>query len=176
MKAEMTKIGTSGDPLVKGTLRGPQADRVQYERVLSFLDLARDEKLDVVLGGDRENKTGYYIQPTIIYQAPDDSRLVKEEIFGPVVCISTFNDEADVLRRANDTEYGLYASVYTKDIKRALRVSKKLQAGSVGINVTSPAISLDLPFGGWKESGEGRELGRHSLDSWTELKTILIGT
>ncbi|OQV09350.1 hypothetical protein CLAIMM_13480 [Cladophialophora immunda] len=174
IKAEINKIGTSGDPLATGTLRGPQADRVQYERILSFLDLAREEKLEVALGGDRENKTGYYIQPTVIYNAPDQSRLVKEEIFGPVLCLFTFTDEAEVLRRANDTEYGLYASVYTRDIKRALRVSKKLQAGTVGVNVTSPTTSLDLPFGGWKESGEGRELGKHALDSWTEVKTVLI--
>ncbi|EXJ61034.1 hypothetical protein A1O7_05187 [Cladophialophora yegresii CBS 114405] len=175
VKKEITKIGVSGDPLAKGTLRGPQADHLQYERILSFLDVARQEKLNVVLGGDKENKAGYYIQPTVIFEAPDNSRLIKEEIFGPVLCVSTFTDEADVLRRANDTEYGLYASVYTRDIVRALRVAKKLQAGSVGINVTSPTTSLDLPFGGWKESGEGRELGKHALDSWTELKTILIG-
>lgn len=148
---------------------------MQYERVLSFQDIAREEKLEVALGGDREDKTGYYIQPTVVINAPDDSRLIKEEIFGPVLCISTFTDETDVLRRANDTEYGLYASVYTKDIKRALRVAKKLQAGSVGVNVTSPTTSIDLPFGGWKESGEGRELGKHALESWTEVKTVLIG-
>lgn len=171
----MNEGGISGDPLAKGTLRGPQADQMQYDRVLSFLDIAKEEKLNIALGGGREDKTGYYIQPTIVFKAPDDSKLIRDEIFGPVVCISTFSDEADVIRRANNTDYGLYASVYTNDLKRALRVSKRLQAGTVGVNVTSPTVALDLPFGGWKQSGEGRELGKHSLDSWTEQKTVLIG-
>lgn len=129
----------------------------------------------MVLGGGEEDKLGYYVQPTVIFKAPESSRLVKEEIFGPVVCVNTFTDEADVIKKANDTEYGLYSSVYTKDTKRALRLAKKLQAGTVGVNVTSPTFALDLPFGGWKESGEGRELGQHSLDSWTQLKTVLMG-
>lgn len=176
MKTEIAKSGTSGDPLASGTMRGPQADKIQYDRVLSFLNVAQTEKLDVVLGGDRENKPGFYIQPTVIFNPPDDSKLVREEVFGPVLCISTFTDEADVIQRANDTEYGLYASVYTRDIQRALRLAKKLEAGTVGVNVTSPTTLLDLPFGGWKQSGEGRELGKDALNSWTELKTVLIGT
>ncbi|KAK5046772.1 hypothetical protein LTR84_007125 [Exophiala bonariae] len=173
--AEVTKAGVSGDPLAEGTCRGPQADHVQYDRILNFLDLAKEEKLHVTLGGARENKIGYYIQPTIIYEPPETSKLVQDEIFGPVLCVSTFANERDVIQRANNTEYGLYASVYTNDLKRALKISKKLQAGTVGVNVTSPTVSLDLPFGGWKQSGEGRELGKHALESWTELKTVLIG-
>lgn len=167
-------MGVSGDPLEEGTLRGPQADQLQYDRVVSFLDLARREKVNAVLGGNPESKPGYYIEPTILYKVPEDSKLIKDEIFGPVVCVNTFANEADVIKMANDTEYGLYGSVYTKDIKRALRLAKKLQAGTVGVNVTSPTVALDLPFGGLKQSGEGRELGKHALDAWTEIKTILV--
>lgn len=175
MKDQMMKLGVSGDPTVSGTLRGPQADDLQYNRVLGYLEQAQKDGLQVVLGGQKEDKPGYYIQPTIIRNVPEDNRVVREEIFGPVVVINAFSDEADAISKANSTDYGLYGSLYTKDITRAIRVSKKLQAGTVGINVTSPTISLHLPFGGWKESGEGRELGKHTLDSWTELKTVLIG-
>ncbi|KEF52114.1 uncharacterized protein A1O9_11740 [Exophiala aquamarina CBS 119918] len=174
MKLEMSRIGASANPLTSGTLRGPQADRAQYDRVMSFLDLARAQDVKTLLGGDRENKDGYYIQPTMLFQVPEDSKLVKEEIFGPVVCVNTFTNEADAIGRANDTEYGLYGSFFTKDMSRALRLSKKIEAGTVGVNIASPNVMLDMPFGGWKQSGEGRELGKHSLDSWTELKTVLM--
>lgn len=175
MKAFMSKVGTSGDPLTSQAIRGPQVDKPQFDRVMSFLDYAKENKLDIPLGGGRENgETGYYVAPTIIRNAPEDSRVMKEEIFGPVVCINTFTDEEEVLKRANDTEYGLYASVFTKDISRALRIAKKLEAGSIGVNCTSPTMAWDMPFGGWKGSGDGRELSRYATDHWTELKSVFV--
>lgn len=174
MKTAMTQMGQTGDPLAAGTQRGPQADKIQFDRVMSFLQQAKDEKLSVALGGDRVGTEGYYIEPTILANVPEDSRVMKEEIFGPVVCINTFSDEDEVLQRANDTEYGLYASVFTRDISRALRVAKALEAGSVGVNCTSPTMAIDLPFGGWKQSGDGRELSKYATDYWTELKSVFI--
>ncbi|EXJ93884.1 hypothetical protein A1O1_02277 [Capronia coronata CBS 617.96] len=174
MKSAMLQMGVSGDPLVAGTRRGPQADKIQFDRVMSYLNYARENGLDIPIGGSREGETGYYVQPTIIANAPEDSNVMREEIFGPVVCVNTFTDEHEVLNRANDTEYGLYASLFTKDISRALRVAKALEAGAVGVNCTSPTMAIDLPFGGWKQSGDGRELSKYATDYWTELKSVLI--
>jgi aldehyde dehydrogenase (NAD+) len=174
MKTAMTQMGVSADPLAEGTHRGPQADKQQFDRVMSYLNTAKESGFEIPLGGSNEQKTGYFIEPTIIANAKEDSPVMKDEIFGPVVVINTFTDEEEVMKRANDTEYGLYASVYTKDISRALRVAKKFEAGSVGINCTSPTMALDMPFGGWKGSGDGRELSRFAFDPWTELKSVFI--
>lgn len=144
MKSAMQQMGQAGDPLHSKAMRGPQVDSIQFDRVMSFLNYAKENNLDVPIGGVRDGETGYYVAPTMIVNAPEDSRVMKEEIFGPVVCVNTFTDEDEVLRRANDTEYGLYASVYTKDIQRALRVAKKFEAGSVGINCTSPTMAFDM--------------------------------
>ena len=141
---------------------------------MSFLNYAKEQGFDMPLGGGRDGDKGYFIQPTIINNPPEDSRVMREEIFGPVVCINTFKDEDEVVERANDTEYGLYASVFTKDISRAMRIAKKYEAGTVGINCSSPSMALDMPFGGWKGSGDGSELSKYATDHWTELKTVLI--
>jgi aldehyde dehydrogenase (NAD+) len=174
MKAAMVQMGQSGDPTVAGTQRGPQADKIQFDRVMSYLTYAKEQGLDMPIGGNRERSQGYFVEPTIIANPPEDSKVMKEEIFGPVVCVNTFTDETEVLKRANDTEYGLYASVFTKDISRAMRVAKAMEAGSVGVNCTSPTMAIDLPFGGWKQSGDGRELSKYSTDYWTELKSVFI--
>lgn len=97
---------------------------------------------------------------------------MKEEIFGPIQCLTTFEDEDEVLRRANDSEYGLYASIYTENIFRALKFAKAFEAGNVGVSVTTPWMTDDMPFGGWKQSGYGKELGKYSVTEWTELKTV----
>ncbi|KAL4881270.1 Aldehyde/histidinol dehydrogenase [Aspergillus karnatakaensis] len=162
---------TLGNPLEPGTSHGPQVDGMQYERVKSYLAIGeKDGKLS--MGGDGDD--GYFIKPTVFQDVPEDSRLVKEEVFGPVVVINTFKREEEAIEKANASELGLYASVFTKDLDRAVRTSKLLEAGTVGVNCTSPSTAKDMPFGGYKMSGIGREGFMHSLDSFLETKTILI--
>ncbi|KAK4699956.1 hypothetical protein P7C70_g6295, partial [Phenoliferia sp. Uapishka_3] len=162
-----------GDPLDPTTTLGPQADEIQGKSVLSFIDIGKaDGKLE--MGGVRVGSKGYFVEPTIFSGVPEDSRISKEEIFGPVVIIHTFTDEDEVIRRANDTEYGLYAAVFTKNIDRAIRVAKKLEAGMVGVNATSPLMAPDQPFGGMKQSGQSREGGINSVMRWTEEKSVFI--
>lgn len=174
MKTAMTQFFPAADPLLPGSGRGPQADKAQFDQVLSFLNYAKENNFSIPLGGGRLGTTGYFIEPTIIFNAPEDSRVMKEEIFGPVLCVSTFSHEADVIRLANDSEFGLYSSVFTKDLSRALRVAKALEAGNVGINCSSPNLVVDMPFGGWKQSGDGRELSKYCTDFWTEVKSVYI--
>ena len=174
MKETMKQMGVTGDSTVAGNHRGPIVDKIQFDKIMGYLSYAKEQGFEMPIGGSQVGDKGYFIEPTIIANAPEDSKVMKEEIFGPVVCINTFTDEEEVLKRANDTEYGLYASVFTKDISRALRVAKRLEAGSVGVNCSSPTMAIDMPFGGFKQSGDGRELSRYSTDYWTELKSVFI--
>lgn len=164
-----------GDPTQGGINHGPQADKIQYDNVMRYIEIGKkDGKL--ALGGNvPEGTNGYFVAPTIFTDTPEDSQIMKEEVFGPVVNINIFDKEEEVLAKANNTEFGLYASVYTKNIDRALRVAKALESGTVGINVTSPVTARDMPFGGFKSSGTGREGGpTYSLENCLETKTILI--
>ncbi|KAF2172642.1 hypothetical protein M409DRAFT_62398 [Zasmidium cellare ATCC 36951] len=176
LKKGVAAAGEPGDPLVPGTRRGPQADQTQLRRVVGLIEDGRRNNYDIALGGKgRIGDKGCYVEPTIFVNVPEDAKVMREEVFGPVVCVTTFTDEADVIRRANDTEFGLYASVFTKDLSRAVRVAKAFEAGLVGVNCTSPAgLSEDLAFGGWKQSGSGRENGRRAVEAWTEEKSIMI--
>ena len=168
---EAVKIG---DPTNKTTDHGPVADEMQYKVVRSYIDSGKQSG-NLLLGGDSpDGAQGYVIQPTIFTNTPEDSKIVKEEIFGPVVIINVFSTEEEILKKANDTEYGLYAAVYTKDIDRAMRFAKGLEAGTVGINCTSPTVAHDMPFGGWKTSGIGREGYISSIDNYLETKTVLM--
>lgn len=165
------EAATLGNPLEPNTSHGPQVDQLQYERVKSYLAIGeQDGKLS--MGGDAQN--GLFIRPTVFENVPEDSRIVKEEVFGPVVVINTFKTEDEVFGKANASDFGLYASVFTKDLERAVRASKLLEAGTVGVNCTSPSVAKDMPFGGYKMSGIGREGYLHSLDSYLETKTVLI--
>ncbi|KAF2178990.1 aldehyde dehydrogenase-like protein [Zopfia rhizophila CBS 207.26] len=162
-----------GDPLEKGVNHGPQADEVQHKTVLRYLEMGKQSG-DLVLGGGApSDREGYYIQPTVFTNTPEDATVMKEEIFGPVVNINVFKTEEEVLEKANNTEYGLYAAVYTKNIDRALRFAKGLESGTVGVNCTSPNIAPDMPFGGYKSSGVGREgEPAYSLNNFLETKTL----
>ncbi|KAF2488571.1 putative aldehyde dehydrogenase [Lophium mytilinum] len=151
---------------------GPLVDKVQFDRVKSYLEIGKKEA-ELITGGSQKGKDGFFIQPTIFLNPAEDARIYREEIFGPVITIKTFKTEEEVLRMANDTEYGLAAYVFTSAISRALRVAGKLEAGLVNIN-TSNSFSMNVPFGGYKQSGVGRESGKAGLLAFMEPKTIMI--
>jgi aldehyde dehydrogenase (NAD+) len=171
----MSELGVPGDPLLASTKRGPQVDKLQFDRVLSFLDHAKEKGYDIALGGNKALDKGYFVDATIVRDVPENDKLIREEIFGPVLVINTFTDENEVLDKANDTEFGLYSSVFTSDLSRALRVVKSLEAGAVGVNCTSPFMAIDMPMGGWKQSGAGgREFSKACLETWTQVKSVFI--
>ncbi|KAF4443387.1 putative aldehyde dehydrogenase [Fusarium austroafricanum] len=147
----------AGDPTDENTDHGPQADGIQYNTVRSYIEEGKASGKRISGIDHDPTPNGYLIHPTIFVETKEDAKIMKEEIFGPVVNINTFKTEAEVLSKANDTEFGLYAAVFTKNIDRAMRVAKALEAGTVGVNCTSPSMAKDMPFGGYKASGVGRE-------------------
>lgn len=151
---------------------GPLADKQQFDRVASFFE--KDQgNTKILAGGKRHGAKGCFWEPSIFYNPDPNAAVYKEEIFGPVSCIRTFKDEADFLKMANDSEFGLMAGVFTQDINRAMRISAELDSGVVGVNCVS-YLNLQVPFGGTKSSGQGRELGHYAMRSFTEPKSILI--
>lgn len=168
-----------GDPMRKDDVNyGPLADRMQYDMVKRYIAIGKHDAgttIDTATDTDIDtDPNSLLIHPVIFTDVPETSRVVKEEIFGPVVIINTFITEEEAIAKANDTEFGLYAALYTKDLERAMRVGKKLESGMVGVNCTSPTGSWDLPFGGWKGSGTGRESLLESMDHFLEVKSMYI--
>ncbi|KAF3823092.1 hypothetical protein GH733_010528 [Mirounga leonina] len=168
-----------GDPLLEDTRMGPLINRPHLERVLGFVKLAKEQGAKVLCGGDihvpedPKLKDGYYMKPCVLTNCRDDMTCVKEEIFGPVMSILPFDTEAEVLERANDTTFGLAAGVFTRDIQRAHRVVARLQAGMCFINNYNVS-PVELPFGGYKKSGFGRENGRVTIEYYSQLKTVCV--
>ncbi|KAL7940498.1 aldehyde dehydrogenase family domain-containing protein [Trichoderma barbatum] len=160
-----------GDPTDPKINHGPQADKIQHATVLRYIELGKKTGKLVT---DEQSASGLYINPTIFTDVPEDAQIMKEEIFGPVVIINTFDTEAEAIANANNTEHGLYAAVYTKDLDRAMRVAARLEAGTVGVNCTSPTKGDDMPFGGHKGSGVQRESYIHSMETFMETKSVLI--
>jgi succinate-semialdehyde dehydrogenase / glutarate-semialdehyde dehydrogenase len=163
-------VGRGTDENVKV---GPLIDDDQRSKVSELVQDAKSKGAEVVLGGTDRDGAGYFYDPTVLSGVPDDARLLKEEIFGPVAPVATFDDEDVAIAKANDTEYGLVAYVYTRDIKRAFRVCEKLETGMVGLNqglVSNPAA----PFGGVKASGFGREGGAEGIHEYLEVKYIAM--
>ncbi|KAK7899763.1 hypothetical protein LTR67_003508 [Exophiala xenobiotica] len=164
-----------GDPSDRETFQGPQVDKAQQERIATFLEAgAKDGK--VVTGGKTVsiNGKGCFVQPTIFSDLPLSSRVCQEEIFGPVLVVNTFETEDEVLAMANDSEYGLFGSLYTKNVDRALRFAKDMEAGAIGLNCSAPTQGLDMPVGGWKQSGIGREMFTYSMDNFLQLKAVYL--
>lgn len=162
-----------GDPADEDTEMGPLISADQRGTVLDYISSARDEGATVACGGQVLDRPGYFLRPAVLDRARPDMRAVREEIFGPVVAVLTFRDEAEAVAMANDTPYGLSASVWTRDLGRAHRVARDIQAGVVSVNSNS-SVHTGAPFGGWKQSGYGRELGAESLRAYTELKNVYV--
>ncbi|MEU2222211.1 aldehyde dehydrogenase family protein [Streptomyces sp. NPDC018347] len=165
---------TPGDPLAQGTLVGPLSTKAQFDRVSSCLEIAREEGANVVTGGGRFGDHGYFFAPTLLDDVHPDMRVVREEIFGPVGVITTFTDIDDAIAQANDTDYGLAASVWTTNLTTAHRMAAAIEAGTVWINTWAEMSTGNLPFGGYKQSGLGREGGLEGLDTYTQVKTVRI--
>ncbi|CRG88849.1 hypothetical protein PISL3812_05884 [Talaromyces islandicus] len=169
MKAAAENIG---NPLDTTTSLGPLVGKAAFERVSKMIERGKTEA-ELVVGGVRHGEQGCYIEPTVFLNPKKDAQVYKEEIFGPVSVIKTFETEEEVLEMANDTEFGLMSGVFTKDINRALRFSSRLESGVVGVNCVS-YMNVQAPFGGKKSSGIGREFGEYALRGFTEPKTVLI--
>jgi len=164
-----------GDPLQPSTKVGALISREHYDRVMGYLDLARKEGGTMLVGGGRPKgmSKGFFIEPTIITGVNNDCRIVKEEVFGPVVTVEPFDTEEEVVRKANDTRYGLSASVWTNDVKRAFRVGEQIEAGLTWVN-TWFLRDPSTPYGGMKESGIGRQGGLFSLDFYSEQSNVCM--
>jgi aldehyde dehydrogenase (NAD+) len=165
-----------GDPFDKGTRLGAVVSKKQQETVLSYIAAGKQDGAKLVAGGNaaQVNGKGYYVEATVFDEAKPGMRIVDEEIFGPVLAVVTFEDDDQGVRLANQTIYGLAAGIWTKDITKALKVARAIRAGTVWVN-TYNLYDPAAPFGGFKQSGYGRDLGREALDGYTESKTVWVG-
>ena len=162
-----------GDPFDIATTMGPLVSREQFDRVNGYIDIGRGEGATVRMGGERHTGEGYFVSPTLLTDVGGQMRIAREEIFGPVAAVIPFDDEDDAVLAGNDTDYGLAAAVWTRDVSRAHRVARRLKAGTVWVN-TYFVIDPISPFGGFKQSGMGREHGRQGLDAYTEVKSVFV--
>ncbi|QFU20666.1 aldehyde dehydrogenase [Shewanella eurypsychrophilus] len=174
---ERAKTIKQGDPLDTDTQVGAQASKEQFDKILSYLAIGKEEGAELLLGGNMctlegDQSSGFYIEPTIL-KGTNDMRIFQEEIFGPVISVTTFKDEAEALAIANDTEYGLGAGVWTRDMNKAQRMGRGIQAGRVWINCYH-AYPAHAAFGGYKRSGIGRETHKMMLDHYQNTKNLLI--
>jgi acyl-CoA reductase-like NAD-dependent aldehyde dehydrogenase len=161
-----------GDPRARGTVVGPVISAAHRDRVEAYVDLGRKEGARVVTGGERPPlDRGFYVAPTLLADCTADMRVVREEIFGPVVVVLPFDDEEDAVRLADATDYGLIDYVWSGDVARAFRVARRLRAGGVGVNTVGR--NMEAPFGGFKKSGVGRDVGSYALHAYSELQAIV---
>jgi len=172
---EFVKTAKIGDPTQFDTQIGPIATRPQFEKILSYIQIARDEGARCVLGGNsRPNLgAGMFVEPTIFVDVKNSMRIAQEEVFGPVLAVIRFEDEADAIRIGNDVSFGLAAGVWTKDLGRAMLMTDKLKAGTIWVN-NYRATSFTSPFGGYKNSGVGRESGMDAIREYLETKCVWI--
>ena len=172
---ERTKTAVIGDPLDEATNFGPMVSDTQRQQVLGFIAKGKAEGARLMLGGQAIERDGFYMEPTVFADVTDDMTIARDEIFGPVLSVLDFDDEDDVIARANDTGFGLAAGVYTNDLTRAHRVIRRLRAGTCWIN-TYNLTPVEAPFGGTKLSGVGRENGKAAIEHYSELKTVYVAT
>jgi aldehyde dehydrogenase (NAD+) len=176
IKAHASKLRVLGDDKSDTTVPicdlGPQIDKIQFDKILGYIETGKKEGASLLMGGSKIGTKGYHIAPTIFGNVKDDMTIAKEEIFGPVMQLMTFKDIDEVVERANNSRYGLAAGVCSRDIGTALRVAKDLDAGTVWIN-SYDNFDMACPFGGTKESGWGREKSEYALDNYTSVKVIM---
>ncbi|XP_048811738.1 retinal dehydrogenase 2 isoform X2 [Lagopus muta] len=170
---ERAKRRVVGSPFDPTTEQGPQIDKKQYNKILELIQSGITEGAKLECGGKGLGRKGFFIEPTVFSNVTDDMRIAKEEIFGPVQEILRFKTLDEVIERANNSDFGLVAAVFTNDINKALTVSSAMQAGTVWINCYN-ALNAQSPFGGFKMSGNGREMGESGLREYSEVKTVTI--
>lgn len=170
---EATRRLVVGDPSQPETQVGPLVSAAQRSAVEDFLVSAREAKRTFACGGDRPDGKGYYLRPAVVLGCETTDRIWREEVFGPAVCVRAFDDEEQMLREVNASPYGLSGSLWTNDLKRAIRVAKRVESGVLSVNSHS-SVHVEAPFGGFKQSGLGRDLGMAALEGYTELKNVYI--
>jgi aldehyde dehydrogenase (NAD+) len=173
------KTARMGNPMDAGTQIGPVTNRPQLEKILRYIDIAKGEGARTVLGGERSSRpecgNGWFVEPTIFDGVDNGMRIAQEEVFGPVLAVIPFKDEDEAIAVGNDVVYGLAAGVWTQNIRRALTMAEKLEAGTVWVN-TYRAVSYLSPFGGYKRSGIGRESGQEMIKEYLQVKSVWIST
>jgi phenylacetaldehyde dehydrogenase len=169
--ASNIKLGHGMDP---ETEMGPLVSQEQFDRVAGYLQTGVDEGNRAAVGGNALDGPGFFVEPTVLVDADASHAIVREEIFGPVIAAMPFDDVDDLARQANDSHYGLAAGVWTRDISKAHQLANKIKAGTVHVNAYH-VFSAELPFGGFKQSGWGREMGEEVLSNYLETKTVIVG-
>ena len=168
-QAKQIKLGSGMEPT---TDMGPLISENQHQRVLGYMESGLKEGAQAIVGGHRYGDTGYFVEPTVLVNTAQHMKVVQEEIFGPVLCAEPFTDLEEALEKANNSMYGLTAAVWTKDVSQAHRIASRLRAGLVWINCHNIVLDAALPFGGYKQSGWGREMGHEAIDLYTEVKAV----
>ena len=176
---DFARTARMGNPMDYDTQVGPVTNLMQYEKVLGYIDIAKSEGVETVLGGSKATRPecgdGWFVEPTIFTGVKNTMRIAQEEVFGPVLAVIPFKDDDEALAIGNDVIFGLAAGVWTEDIRRAIRMSDRLQAGTVWVN-TYRAFSYTTPFGGYKRSGLGRENGQEAIQEYMQTKSVWIST